>query len=283
VGHNEEDARILTPAVCTIAFEPDGQLVILYPDGMRNNTGIYPSVEERRLAEAFCGTTAGLTLLMHLRRREIYDPLTGLLLREPALDLIRHRLRGNSAKGYTGTVAVLCLDLDHFGILNKRYGQVAGDQVLIWFANILTRMTRGADISARWGGEEFTVFATAFQKQEEDTVVEQDGHGRDRDRRITTDLGTTTGQNIGDVLQNGLRIARRIWKATRSAPCIVGGQAISQTVTVGVATAVVSPDSDVDGLFDSLFDKADSELRIGKTSDKRDEVHAAKLSVCPSV
>ena len=49
------------------------------------------------------------------------------------------------------------LDLDHFKVINDRYGHAAGDVVLRRIGELMRRSFRGDDVVARWGGEEFLV------------------------------------------------------------------------------------------------------------------------------
>jgi len=52
---------------------------------------------------------------------------------------------------------VLMIDIDHFKLVNDRYGHAVGDAVLREIAAVLTRSVRAMDVVARWGGEEFLV------------------------------------------------------------------------------------------------------------------------------
>ncbi len=58
----------------------------------------------------------------------------------------------------TGTsYCLLFLDLDYFGLLNKRYGDAVGDQTLVAVAETLTTVMREGEIVYRKGGEELVV------------------------------------------------------------------------------------------------------------------------------
>jgi diguanylate cyclase (GGDEF)-like protein len=53
--------------------------------------------------------------------------------------------------------AIAMLDIDHFKKINDSYGHDAGDMVLKHLAMILKNNTKGSDIVARFGGEEFCI------------------------------------------------------------------------------------------------------------------------------
>jgi len=55
---------------------------------------------------------------------------------------------------------LLLLDIDRFKQINDSYGHDAGDQVIKHLARILQEGTRGIDLAARIGGEEFAVILT---------------------------------------------------------------------------------------------------------------------------
>ena len=48
-------------------------------------------------------------------------------------------------------------DIDHFKLINDEHGHVVGDRVLVHIARVLSDQSRGIDVAARLGGEEFAV------------------------------------------------------------------------------------------------------------------------------
>ena len=50
---------------------------------------------------------------------------------------------------------VVLVDLNDFKEINDKHGHQAGDLVLKEFAKRLSNSTRGSDVAARWGGDEF--------------------------------------------------------------------------------------------------------------------------------
>jgi diguanylate cyclase (GGDEF)-like protein len=56
---------------------------------------------------------------------------------------------------YSHNYTVVMFDLDHFKLINDKYGHDAGDAVLSAFANILKNEARTVDVVGRFGGEEF--------------------------------------------------------------------------------------------------------------------------------
>jgi diguanylate cyclase (GGDEF)-like protein/PAS domain S-box-containing protein len=90
-----------------------------------------------------------------LREQAIRDPLTNLYNRrfmEETLNLEIHRARrGNSL------VSLVMMDIDHFKLVNDRFGHKTGDQVLEALGHMLLDNTRKSDVACRYGGEEFLI------------------------------------------------------------------------------------------------------------------------------
>ena len=87
------------------------------------------------------------------RRLAMFDPLTGLYNRRFAEQRLKAEIARSERKGHP--LIVVLIDLNDFKQINDTYGHQAGDTVLKEFAKRLNRATRGSDLAARWGGDEF--------------------------------------------------------------------------------------------------------------------------------
>jgi diguanylate cyclase (GGDEF)-like protein/PAS domain S-box-containing protein len=130
----------------------------------------------------------------------LHDALTGLPNRTLFLDrlrlaLARHRRRPR------GALAVCCLNLDRFKVVNDGLGHGMGDEVLVSLARRLEACLRPGDTVARLGGDEFAILL----------------------------------EEVADVGQ-ALRVAERIHLELR-APFRVHGHELFATATLGIALA----------------------------------------------
>lgn len=128
----------------TVVELKSGQIISIHhrpmPDG--GWVATHEDITERRLAEK---------QLAHMAR---HDPLTGLsnraAFREYTDRETARRTPGNS-------VAVLCLDLDHFKHVNDTFGHATGDALLCAVAARIKDAIRGSDMAVRLGGDEFAI------------------------------------------------------------------------------------------------------------------------------
>ncbi len=94
-------------------------------------------------------------LLERLRGEARTDPLTGLLNRR---GFDEHAARELAHAGRDGRpIALATFDIDHFKQINDEHGHVVGDRALVHIARLLAGESRGIDVAARLGGEEFAV------------------------------------------------------------------------------------------------------------------------------
>ena len=101
---------------------------------------------------------------LYLLSRNELDGLTGLHNRQAFDERIKRLvLSAGHPDQRTHPVAaapdncLALLDIDHFKMVNDKYGHLYGDEVLVQFARIMGRAFRHQDMLFRYGGEEFAV------------------------------------------------------------------------------------------------------------------------------
>ena len=90
-----------------------------------------------------------------VEQQALVDDLTGLANRRRLDETLRSELDAAEALGTS--VTLVLGDLDHFKLVNDRYGHPSGDRVLAAFAEVLRSEIRAEDLAGRWGGEEFAL------------------------------------------------------------------------------------------------------------------------------
>jgi len=82
------------------------------------------------------------------------DPMTNLYNRRCLYEISNELI--NIAKREKNPLSLIMFDIDKFKSINDIYGHIVGDEVIKIFAKLLLQ-TRGCDIAARIGGEEFVL------------------------------------------------------------------------------------------------------------------------------
>lgn len=100
----------------------------------------------------------------------IHDRLTGLYNRHELLEVLGNWSAQSRRTGQP--LAVLLLDIDHFKLVNDRYGHLAGDEVLREVAQRAKSRLRSGDLLARYGGEEFMALLPDTDAQGATVVAE---------------------------------------------------------------------------------------------------------------
>ncbi|MGL4521959.1 MAG: GGDEF domain-containing protein, partial [Bacilli bacterium] len=77
----------------------------------------------------------------------------------------------------------LLLDVDNFKTINDIHGHQVGDEILVQISQIIKANIRGADIAARWGGEELAVYLP----------------------NVNEDIGSTIAERIRSKIENGTK------------------------------------------------------------------------------
>ncbi len=99
------------------------------------------------------------------------DPLTGLFNRRAFYE--QAKLCLYNARRYNKQLSGVLFDIDHFKNINDCYGHSTGDEVIKKTAEIIRKMTRKGDVSARWGGEEFVILLPENSQSEAALLAER--------------------------------------------------------------------------------------------------------------
>jgi diguanylate cyclase (GGDEF)-like protein len=162
------------------------------------------------------------------------DVLTGICNRRYVMERLsieRSRLR-RGASGTALNLTVAMVDIDHFKKINDKYGHPAGDAILREIADRLRGSLRTYDTLGRYGGEEFlAVLPSASQN-------------------------------------DGMVVASRMLEAVRATPVTWNGEAISVTVSIGVAALRTDEDPA------HTISRADEALYAAKNAG-RNRIHAS--------
>ncbi len=93
-----------------------------------------------------------------------HDGLTELANRTLFMDRLDEALHHVGRR--SASLALMFIDLDRFKLVNDRADHSAGDLVLQEMAKRMTAMTRGVDLVARFGGDEFVAFAEVDHEED---------------------------------------------------------------------------------------------------------------------
>lgn len=122
---------------------------------------------------------------LDMTARTLSDPLTGLLDRRQLIERLATAHAGLLDED--DAMAVICLDIDQFKLLNVSHGSPIGDEVLCEAARRLTAVLRSGDTIARTGSDEFVA------------VVPAQGQSSDELRRMAQGVARKLLASLADV------------------------------------------------------------------------------------
>jgi len=100
-----------------------------------------------------------------------HDPLTGIYNRRYLV--LAGTREVEISKRYGTHFSLVMMDIDNFKQINDNYGHDVGDLVIIKLASILSSHIREADITARFGGDEFVLLLPQTETEEAFLVAEK--------------------------------------------------------------------------------------------------------------
>jgi len=138
------------------------------------------------------------------------DSLTGLPNRQAIMNKAEKEFA--SARHYHRPLSIVMIDVDHFKMINDKYGHAAGDLVLREVSTICQDVLRGSDVIGRIGGEEFVLLLPGAVKTVAEQVAERMRvrlastkiHVHEQEFHITASFGVATLNEDDDTLQNML-------------------------------------------------------------------------------
>jgi len=106
-----------------------------------------------------------------LQRLTITDPLTELFNRRHFDSLLEKEF--DYSRRHGDSLSIIFLDVDHFKVVNDKYGHAAGDRVLLEIAKLIRQNIRSSDAACRIGGEEFAIICRRTDKEDSYDLAEK--------------------------------------------------------------------------------------------------------------
>ncbi len=130
------------------------------------NSGASDYIQKPVLDEELLARVHNLVHMRHLldqvehqrtemRELAMHDQLTKLYNRHFLMDMGPKKIQ--EAQRHNVPISFFMIDLDHFKQINDKHGHAMGDNVLKNVAITLKELSRGEDLCARFGGEEFVM------------------------------------------------------------------------------------------------------------------------------
>jgi len=130
------------------------------------------------------------------------DSLTGIANRREFTAMLEREVE--RVKRYDTPLSLAMFDLDNFKRVNDTFGHDVGDSVLLAVTGLVKKSIRGADVVARWGGEEFMVLMPesdmqAAEKASEKLRLAIAGHPFDTVGKVTASFGVAAFEPQDDL------------------------------------------------------------------------------------
>ncbi|MCX7943608.1 MAG: diguanylate cyclase [Deltaproteobacteria bacterium] len=154
----EDAVQAIKHGAYDFLLKPFSDLQILEKSIVRAIDSINLKIQNERLLSELAQKNFQLEELnKKLHSLSISDDLTGLYNMRFMNEFISKEIM--RAKRYNRTFAILLLDLDSLKAVNDNYGHLAGSTLIKAVADLLSGMIRKSDTIARFGGDEYLIFA----------------------------------------------------------------------------------------------------------------------------
>jgi len=148
------------------------------------------------------------------------DPLTGVKNRSTMEDALAREIELSKRQG--SCLSVILLDIDHFKLINDRFGHLYGDQALRAVAQCTAETIRESDVLFRYGGEEFLIMlsgtdqpgSTRLAERIRSRIQQLQPHP-DKEMHLTVSLGLTLLRPDDDIASLFERVDAALYQAKR--------------------------------------------------------------------
>ncbi len=124
----------------------------------------------------------------------VTDPLTGLLNRRYMEERLTEEIKRSNRHGFP--MSFMMVDVDNFKSYNDDFGHPEGDEALKLVGHVIRETLRGADVAARFGGEEFSILLPQTTGEEAAAIAERIRKGIESadfvKRQVTISIGIAT-------------------------------------------------------------------------------------------
>ncbi len=153
-------------------FTNDREVGILYVDAFKSRKFTESEVRlTSLLATQAAAAINNAQLHEKTRKLAIIDGLTGIYNYRHFRETLENEIK--RANRYHHLLSLIMIDVDNFKKYNDAYGHLEGDILLTKIAYLITKHTRGIDIVARYGGDEFVVISPETDKNQAIEVAER--------------------------------------------------------------------------------------------------------------
>ena len=171
-----------------------GEMILRDKSGKKYflDTTITPILSRDNTVSGYTSVHVDITDKKRIEDLSNTDSLTNLANRHKLNKDLEYETK--RANRYQHPLSVIILDIDHFKAVNDNFGHITGDKTLAEIAKRIQSTIREADLSGRWGGEEFLIICPNTSLEQAEVVAEKvrahiDSHVFEDIKHITASFG----------------------------------------------------------------------------------------------